>query len=173
MAKHKEVDNKVIEELKAANINGAPGFNDLVNLPYIKQVTEEALRIYPPVWLFSRKAIEDDQVGQYVIPAGSDIFISPYYLHRNSEYWPEAEDFKAERFAMDKQKEQHKFCYLPFSAGPRRCIGDFFATVEMQVHVGLMAQNFRFELVTETVPELEASINMRAKDPVILKMYKR
>ncbi len=173
MAKYPQVDKAVQDEILQANISGAPGFNDLDKIPYIKQVTEEALRIYPPVWLFTRKAIEADQLGEYTIPAGSDIFLSPYYLHRNTKFWNEPEEYRPERFGSELQKQQHKFSYLPFSAGPRRCIGDFFATVEMQIHVGLMAQKFRFELLDESVPELEANINMRAKNPIILKMYKR
>lgn len=173
MAKYPHIDKAVQDEIIHSGIVGAPGFNDLEKIPYIKQVTEEALRIYPPVWLFTRKAIEDDRLGEYNIPAGSDIFLSPYYLHRNKAFWDDPESFRPERFSADLQKQQHKFSYLPFSAGPRRCIGDFFATVEMQIHVGLIAQKFRFELITDAVPELEASINMRAKDPIILKMYKR
>jgi len=173
MAKYPHVDQSVQDEIKTSKISGAPGFDDLDKIPYIKQVTEEALRIYPPVWLFTRKAIEADQLGPYAIPAGSDIFLSPYYLHRNETFWNEPEVYRPERFSADEQKEQHKFSYIPFSAGPRRCIGDFFATVEMQIHVGLMAQKFRFELLNDMVPELEASINMRAKNPIILKMRKR
>jgi len=173
MAKFPQVDKIVQDEIIQTGLSGAPGFNDLDKISYIKQVTEEALRIYPPVWLFTRKAINDDVVGQYTIPAGADIFISPYYLHRNQHFWNQPEEYQPERFANEEQKSQHKFSYIPFSAGPRRCIGDFFATVEMQIHVGLMAQHFRFELLTDTPPELEAGINMRAKEPIILKICKR
>jgi len=173
IAKYNGVDKAVQSELIQSGISGVPGFNDLEKLPYIKQVTEEALRMYPPVWLFTRKAIEDDQVGDYFIPAGADIFLSPYYLHRNTNYWDNVEDFLPQRFIAEVEKDRHKFCYLPFSAGPRRCIGDFFATVEMQIHIGLMAQKFRFELLGDKTPELETSINMRAKNPIMLKISKR
>ena len=173
IAKYQNVDNAIQKELNTSGITGAPGFNDLDKFPYIKQVTEEALRIYPPVWLYSRKAIEADTFGKYSIPAGADIFISPYYLHRNTEFWNQPEEYQPERFSAEAIKAQHKFSYIPFSAGPRRCIGDFFATVEMQIHVGLMVQAFRFELLDEKTPELEASINMRAKNPIMLKISKR
>lgn len=173
IAKHESVDKTIQDELVRSGIKGAPGFNDLDKIPYIKHVTEEALRIYPPVWLFSRKAIEADTLGDYPIPAGADIFISPYYLHRNTDFWNQVEEYQPERFSDEALKTQHKFSYIPFSAGPRRCIGDFFATVEMQIHVGLMAQAFRFELVDEATPELEANINMRAKNPIMLKISKR
>jgi len=173
IAKYQNVDQAIQDELIESGIKGAPGFNDLEKLPYIKQVTEEALRLYPPVWLFSRKAIAADKLGDYPIPAGADIFISPYYLHRNTDFWDQVEEYQPERFSVEAQKTQHKFSYIPFSAGPRRCIGDFFATVEMQIHVGLMTQAFRFELVDNSAPELEANINMRAKNPIMLKISKR
>ncbi len=173
IAKYSDVDKAVQDELIQSGISGAPGINDLEKLPYIKQVTEEALRMYPPVWLFTRKAVEDDQLGDYFIPAGADIFLSPYYLHRNTDYWDDVDEFLPQRFTAEAEKQRHKFCYLPFSAGPRRCIGDFFATVEMQIHIGLMAQKFRFELLDDEIPELEASINMRARNPIMLKISKR
>jgi len=173
IAKHQFVEQAVQDELNQAGIDGAPAVSDLENLGYIKQVTEEALRIYPPVWMFSRKAIEDDQVGDYFIPAGADIFLSPYYLHRNTDYWEQVEEYRPQRFTAEAQKQRHKFSYLPFSAGPRRCIGDHFAMVEMQIHIGLMAQKFRFELLDDKIPEIEANINMRAKNPVMLKISKR
>lgn len=173
IAKNKEVSMNVLDEIRESGISDGPGFSDLERLPYIRQVTEEALRHFPPVWLFSRKAIEADSLGEYEIPAGADIFISPYYLHRHGNYWPDPEKYDPERFSTENKKAQHKFSYIPFSAGPRRCIGDFFAIVEMQIHVAIMAPQFRFELIDDKAPELEASINMRAKDPIMLKITQR
>ena len=173
LAKFPEVEAKVHTEVDDADYKGVPDFKDLDQLTYVKQVVEEALRYYPPVWLFTRKSIEDDVIGDYFIPAGSDIFISPYYLHRNSKFWPDAETYDPERFSEHAIKQQHKQAYVPFSAGPRRCIGDFFATVEMQMHVGLMARHFRLENVSEQALELEPEINMRSKHAIMMKLKKR
>lgn len=168
-----EVEAKIHAEVDNASYKDIPGFDDLDQLSYVKQVVDEALRYYPPVWLFTRKAINDDMLGKYFIPAGSDIFISPYYLHRHPGFWPEAERYDPERFTEDAIKQQHKQAYIPFSAGPRRCVGDFFATVEMQMHIGLMARHFRLSRVVDQPLELSPEINMRNKHPIMMKLQKR
>lgn len=173
IAQHADVEEKLHTEVDKASYKEIPSFDDLEQLGYIKQVVEEALRYYPPVWLFTRKSIEDDMFGDYFIPAGSDIFISPYFLHRNTEFWADADQFDPERFTEDAIKQQHKQAYIPFSAGPRRCIGDFFATVEMQMHIGLMARHFSLEYVEDQPLELIPEINMRSKHPVMMKIKKR
>ena len=123
--------------------------------------------------MYTRKAIEDDSLGEYFVPAGTDIFIAPYFLHRHPDYWPDAETFDPERFTEDAIKKQHKNAYIPFSAGPRRCIGDFFATIEMQIHIGLMARSFRLEYIPDTAIELEPDVNLRTKNPILMKITNR
>lgn len=173
IAKYQSIDQGVQDEVSQADIKQNIEFTDLDKLPFIRQVTEEALRLYPPVWLFSRKAIKADHLGEYAIPAGADIFISPYYLHRNTKYWQEPESYQPERFSLANKRSQHNFSYIPFSAGPRRCIGDFFAIVEMQIHLGIMAPEFQFSLIDNKEPELDPSINMRTRNPILLNIRRR
>lgn len=173
LASYPEVERKLQAEVDRAGYAQIPGFDDLEQLPYVKQVVEEALRYYPPVWLYTRRAIEDDQLGDYFVPAGTDIFITPYYLHRHPRYWSQPEKFDPERFAEENIREQHKQAYIPFSAGPRRCIGDFFATVEMQMHFGLMARKFRVQLLDDQPLELEPAVNLRNKQPIYLQLIRR
>ncbi len=174
ISKHPEVEQKVHHEVDANITVGVfPEFDELEKLPYIKQVVEEALRYYPPVWMFSRKAINDDSLGDYFVPAGTDIFIAPYFLHRHPEYWPDAETFDPERFSEAAIKKQHKNAYIPFSAGPRRCIGDFFATIEMQIHIGLMARSFRLEYIPDAPIELDPDVNLRTRNPILMKITNR
>ena len=122
-----EVDNEVSGDI--------PTFDEVGKLHFTQQVIEEALRLYPPVWLYSRTAINDDTVAGYDIPAGTNIFFAPYFLHRHPDYWDEPESFLPDRFAAEAVKKRHKFAFIPFSAGPRRCIGDYFSIVEMQIHL--------------------------------------
>lgn len=173
ISQHPDVEKKIYDEVDNANLTDVPGFDDLEKLSYIKQVVEEALRIYPPVWLYSRKAINDDQFGNYFVPAGTDIFITPYFLHRHPQFWSDAETFDPDRFAEQAVKDRHKQAYIPFSAGPRRCIGDFFATVEMQIHVGLMAKTFRLEHRQDSPIELVPEVNLRIKHPLFMNLVKR
>lgn len=168
-----DVEKKVHAEVDRASYKEIPAFEDLDQLKYVRQVVEESLRYYPPVWLFTRKAIHDDQIGDYFIPAGSDIFISPYYLHRHLDFWPEPEEFNPERFTEAAVKQRHKQAYIPFSVGPRRCVGDFFAQVEMQMHIGLMARHFRLVRVDNEPIELIPEINMRSKHAIKMKIVKR
>ena len=161
-----EVDNGVAGDI--------PTFDEVGKMPFSRQVIEEALRLYPPVWLYSRTAIEDDNVCGYDIPAGTNIFFAPYYLHRHPDFWNEPEAFKPERFAPEEVKKRHKFAFIPFSAGPRRCIGDYFSIVEMQIHLGTMAKKFKLEYVpSEKGVELDPQVNLRSKNSIMMKLIKR
>ncbi len=180
LALHPEVAEKMIVNISqaglipsAGNTISAPEFGQLEQLGYIRQVMEEALRIYPPVWLFSRKSIADDMLGDYKLPAKSNVFISPYYLHRHPDFWSDCEAFNPERFSEAEQQKQHKFAYIPFSAGPRRCIGDYFATVEMQIHFAMMLPKFKLEYSDESPIQLDPSINLRTVNPIHMKITQR
>lgn len=173
LSQQPEVEAKLHAEVDNAGYAQVPGFENIMELPYIRQVTEEVLRLYPPVWLFTRKAIEDDQLGDYDVVAGTNIFIAPYFLHRHPDYWDEPEKFNPERFTPEAIKQRHKFAYIPFSAGPRRCIGDFFGIAETQIHFGLMARHFRMEYIEDYPVELAPEINLRTKHPINMRILPR
>lgn len=174
LANNPQVEQKALAAIQQANLaDKLPAFDELEKLDYIKQVVYEALRLYPPVWLFSRKAIHDDQLGDYRIPADSNIFISPYYLHRHPDFWPDAGTYDPERFTEEAEKKRHKTAFIPFSAGPRRCIGDFFAIVEMQIHFALMLPEFTMEYQADTPLELEPFINLRTRNGLKMKLRNR
>ena len=173
LARYPQVQAKVHQEVDSADYEHMPGFEHIAQLPYLRQVVEEVLRLYPPVWLYTRKAIEDDKLGDYDIPAGSDIFIAPYFLHRHPDYWPQPEQFDPDRFTPEAIKQRHKFAFIPFSAGPRRCIGDFFGIVEAQIHFGLMARYFKMEYVEDNPIELAPEVNLRTKHPINMRILTR
>ena len=129
--------------------------------------------MYPPGWLLTRRAINADHLGEYAIPAGSDVFISPYLVHRHPDHWDSPEKFAPERFTEQQAARRHTFAYLPFGAGPRRCIGDVFALVEMQIHVGLVAQHFHMQLDNSEPIEMEALVNLRSKQPLMMRIQER
>jgi len=173
LSQHPEVEARLHAEVDNASYEHVPGFEHIMELAYTRQVTEEVLRLYPPVWLFTRKAIEQDKLGEYDVLPGTDIFISPYYLHRHPDYWDEPEKFNPERFEPDAVKQRHKFAFIPFSAGPRRCIGDFFGIVEAQIHFGLMARHFRMEHINDHPVELAPEVNLRTKHPINMRILAR
>jgi enediyne biosynthesis protein E7 len=152
---------------------GLLGLDAAESLAFTHQVLQEALRLYPPGWLFTRRTIEADELGGFAIGPRTDVFISPYLLHRHPEFWSEPEEFRPERFAGADAEERHKFAYIPFSVGPRHCIGENIAMLEMLVHVHTMSRRFRLTRATSEPIELEAQINLRPRSPLLMTVEAR
>lgn len=168
LAGNPDVRGKLADEA-AAVIPEAVAVNEetLAGLPYTLAVLEETLRLYPPVWLFTRRAEADDALADYDLPAGTDVYLSPYILHRTADYWPDPERFDPKRFGTDAGLKKGERPYFPFSLGPRRCLGEYFAFLEMKTHLGLLAP--RFEMTrTGEAPGLELGINLRARPDIHL-----
>jgi enediyne biosynthesis protein E7 len=138
-------------------------FDALMALEYTPQVLKETLRLYPPVWLFSRRALADDQLGPWTIPAGAHIFISPYLVHRRPHLWPDPEAFRPERFTAAAEEARDRTAFIPFSAGARRCIGEYFSYAEMQMHLALLAPRFQLRAADTSPIELDPAVNLRTR----------
>lgn len=173
IAKHPEVGEKLISEAKEHLPNvSALNPDSLAAMQYTQQVLEEALRLYPPVWLFTRRSHELDELDEFDVGPDTDIYLSPFILHRREDYWPDPERFDPDRFApTDKAKKDRPF--FPFSLGPRRCLGEYFSFLEMKVHLGLLLPRFCMRLVEEAEPELELGINLRATKDIFMKPTER
>ena len=169
LAKYPDVEAKIIAEAKQHIPDvGAVTSDALMAMEYTQQVLEETLRLYPPVWLFTRRAHEDDDLENFDVPPGTDIYLSPFILQRTEHYWPNPEQFDPDRFlAADSNKKDRPF--FPFSLGPRRCVGEYFSFMEMKVHLGLLLPRFRMERVNESEPALELGINLRSADDIMMK----
>ena len=153
---------------------GTPlGLDAAESLAFTHQVIQEALRLYPPGWLFTRRTLEADELGGFAIGPRTDVFISPYLLHRHPEFWSEPEEFRPERFAGADAEERHKFAYIPFSVGPRHCIGENLALFEMLGHVSMMSRRFRMTRLGNDPIELEAQINLRPRSNLMMNVEER
>jgi len=148
---------------------GAINQQTLTDMTYTQQLLEETLRLYPPVWLFTRRAAEDDALTNYDVPEGTDIYLSPFILHRTAEFWPDPEQFDPDRFGPESTHKKGDRPYYPFSLGPRRCLGEYFSFLEMKVHLGLLIQRFHMTLVSDQDPELDLGINLRTQQSIILR----
>jgi cytochrome P450 len=124
-------------------------------------VVRESLRLYPPVWLISRTAVADDLLGGYRVPAGTLVCVSPYLLHRHPAYWEEPERFAPDRFATDGGRPE--FAYLPFSGGPRRCIGERLALYEALIVLAVLRREVELRLVPSHPVEPEALVTLRPR----------
>jgi enediyne biosynthesis protein E7 len=143
------------------------------SLLFTHQVLQEALRLYPPGWLITRRTIEADELGGYPLAPRTDVFISPYTLHRHPDYWSEPEEFRPERFAGPDAEARHRFAYIPFAVGPRHCIGENLAMFEMLVHIHTMARRFRLTRASDEPIELEAQINLRPRSDLVMTVHAR
>jgi cytochrome P450 len=173
LSQHPEAEAKLHAELDAAADEPAPSLSAMEALPYTRQVIDEALRLYPPGWLLSRRAIAADTLSGYALPAGTDVLLSPYFLHRHPRYWKDAEAFRPERFAPENEAERPRFAYMPFAAGPRHCIGETFALYEMLVHLYNVARRYRLRHESKEPIELEAQVNLRTRKPLHMRLEDR
>ncbi len=169
IAGHPDVEARLIAEAMAC-LPDAPSVNaeNATAMKYTQQVLEETLRLYPPVWLFTRRASEDDELDNYDVPPGTDIYLSPYVLHRTASIWPDPDTFNPDRFETGEKPKRDR-PYFPFSLGPRRCVGEYFSFLEMKVHIGLLLPRFRMQRVSNADPILELAINLRSKDDIVLR----
>jgi cytochrome P450 len=138
------------------------------SLSFTHQVLQEALRLYPPGWLITRRTLEADELGGFPIAPRTDVFISPYLLHRHPAFWSDPEEFRPERFAGVDAAERHRFAYIPFAVGPRHCIGENMAMFEMLVHLQRMTRRFRLTRASSEPIELEAQINLRPRTNLMM-----
>ncbi|RYF74689.1 MAG: cytochrome P450 [Cytophagaceae bacterium] len=140
------------------------------SMPYALQVVQEALRLYPPAWAMSRMALNDDRIGPYRIPKGDTVVMSPYLLHHDPENWPDPDRFDPDRFAEGRDKDRPAYAYLPFGGGPRLCIGNQFALMEMQILLTFFLRSFDFELVNAASIKPKPLITLRPNRPIQVKL---
>jgi cytochrome P450 len=146
---------------------------DLPDLPTCRRVVQEALRLFPPVWLLSRRALRDDQLGEFDVPAGTLVCVSPYVLHRDERFWEEPEAFDPGRFTDERSAQRPEYAYLPFSGGPRHCIGRHFAMLEAQLVLATVRRSVRLELVEDQLIEPEALVTLRPRHGVLATVHPR
>jgi enediyne biosynthesis protein E7 len=161
---HAEVDATELADLRLATVE---------SLHYTHQVILEALRLYPPVWVLTRRCMHADRLAGYQAPAGTDVFMSPYVVQRDPRHWSEPDEFRPERFGGGADSAAHRFAFIPFSAGPRHCVGETFATYEMAIHIYQAARQFRLRCAQAGPREMEARINLRMREDVLMSVERR
>jgi cytochrome P450 len=157
--------DRVHEEVDRVLAGRPPACADLPALPACRRAIAEAMRLYPPVWLISRRAVRADVLGDYDVPAGTLIGISPYVLHRHPAYWDRPQAYRPVRFMTDPQPSH---LYLPFGGGLRICIGQHLAMVEAVLVLARIAQRVRLELLPGFAVEPEALVTLRPKDGLMM-----
>jgi cytochrome P450 len=172
LAKQREQWEQLHSEVTGVLGMNLPTTTGLKDLPFTSQVFSEALRLYPPAWLMTRKAIEADQIKECPIPTGALIIISPYTIHRHPVFWDNPESFDPSRFSPEQEKNRPRFAYIPFGGGPRLCIGDQFAMIEAQLIMAMVMQRFRLELLPHRPVEADPLVTIRPKHGLPMKVVR-
>ncbi len=144
LSQHPRILADLCDELSGKLRGDAPSFEDLASLPLLDRVVKESLRLFPPAPLNHRITARDSELGEYRIPAGTEVLSSIYHTHRMPDLYPEPLRFRPERW---QKSDPGPYGYNPFSAGPRMCIGATFAWFEIKIVLALLLQRFRLELV--------------------------
>jgi len=168
--RHPDEQERLRAELAAATGGRPPTVEDLTQLPRLKAVIQETLRLYPPVWLFDRRALGPDDLAGTKVSAGDLVIFCPYAIHRLPELWPDPEAFRPERFEAGHEEQKNKFAYLPFSAGPRTCIGNSFAILESQIIMGTLLARFRARLADPAPITPKPRVTLRTSRAVVLRL---
>ncbi len=170
LARNPEVWDRLQAELKEVLDGRTPTLEDIPNLKYTRMVVDETLRLYPPGWIIGRKNIKEDHIGGYDIPEDTNVLMFTYGIHRRPDLWERPLDFWPGRWETEQVKQLPRMAYLPFGGGPRLCIGNNFALMEMVIMVAGLAQAARPQLLNEEEIELQPLITLRPKHTISVKL---
>ena len=173
LTQHPGLGHRLRVEVDRAVGTRVPGFADLMSLTYCRNVAQEALRLYAPVYWVARKAVEDDVIDGFRIPAGTSMAVMVHFIHRHPEQWEAPERFDPDRFTPERSAGRHKHAWVPFGAGQRQCIGKEFALMEAQLILTRLAQRFHVEAVPGRVAQPLLSTTLRTKSGVWVKLTRR
>lgn len=163
LSQHPDVEAKLHRELVDVLGGHTPRNEDVANLRYTRMVIEEAMRLYPPAHITGRQPIKADEILGHRIPAGAEVLIMPWLLHRKPQLWEDPERFDPERFTPERAAARPRFTYIPFGAGPRICIGAVFAMTEAILILATIAQRYRLHLKPGHPVEPQGLITLRPR----------
>jgi cytochrome P450 len=163
LAKYPKIQNDVHDEITGRLGDRAAGFEDVAQLPLLRAVFEESLRLYPPGWGEMRETITDDEINGYAIERKSMIVLCQWVTHRHPDFWPDPEQFDPNRFMGSTAKTRHRFAFFPFGGGPRVCIGMQLGMIEGVLVLSTLLQRFRFELVADQVVQPDATFTLKPR----------
>jgi cytochrome P450 len=144
LGRHPDIQSRVRAEVVAVAGDRSVTARDASALPYTTMVLKETMRLYPSAPLIGRRAVQDDQINGYHIPAGADVVVAPWIVHRHPDFWDQPQRFDPERFTPERDKARHRYAWLPFGGGPRGCIGQHFSMLESVIAIAMLVREFEF-----------------------------
>jgi cytochrome P450 len=161
LSEHPEVEAALHAELDQVLGGRPPALGDIPRLRYSENIINETLRVYPTVWMVGREAIEPVELGGYLIPPGTTLFMPQWVIHRDSRWFDDADAFRPERWEGGLIQRISRYAYFPFGGGPRICIGNSFALMEATLILATIAQKYRLRLSPDAVIAPLATITLR------------
>jgi cytochrome P450 len=173
LAQNPEAEAHFHAELDRVLQGRAPTPADYPQLRYTEMVFAESMRLYPPAWIIGRRALNDYETLGYHIPARSIVIMSQFVTHHDARWFPEPDAFKPERWTPEAKEARPKFSYFPFGGGNRVCIGEQFAWMEGVLVLATIGQQWRMRLSSDQPIEMKASVTLRPKDGLPMRLEKR
>lgn len=173
LARHSEVESKVLAEIDEVTEGQPVTAGDVANLIYTRQVFSEAMRLYPPAPIITRTALKDFRLGEYLIPAGTVLIVPIYAVHHHASLWQDPEMFDPERFSPEQTKARNRYAYMPFGAGPRVCIGNAFAVTEAVAVLAVLLQKVRLATIEPQPPKPIMKVTLRPNKTLGMKLVLR
>jgi len=158
-----DADSALSDEVRDVLGSRLPTAADLPRLVYTRAVFEEAMRLYPPAWVITRRARAADEISGYTVPRGALVVLSPYITQRHPDFWEHPERFEPERFLPAADDSRHRYAYFPFGGGPHLCIGNHFALVEATLMIATIARRYRLEAVRDHRVEVDPGVTLQPK----------
>jgi cytochrome P450 len=172
LAKHPEHVNRIRNEVNTTFGNSEVNYSSLHQLEFTICFLDEAMRMYPPFWMIDREALQDDEFNGMKIEAGTTVVPYIYGVHHNSEVWENPESFNPLRFDQNLNKKPHPFAHIPFGGGPRVCIGQNMAKMQILLVIAAVVKNYNFELVSNKEMGLKAMMLLKPADDMYMRFTK-
>ena len=173
LARHPEAESRFWQELEEVLGGRAPEAADMPRLKFTEMIAKESLRLYPPAYVVGRHAVNDCEIGGFFVPACMQMFMPTWVVHRDPRFFADPNEFKPERWTPEFISSLPKYAYFPFGGGPRVCIGNTFAMMEVVLLLATIAQKFRLRLAPNQKVTLQPAMSLRPRDGIKMTLSKR
>jgi cytochrome P450 len=166
LAQNPEEEKKFHAELAEVLGGRMPTMADLSGLPYTEMIAKESMRLYPPAYALGREAVKECEIAGFRVPAGAQVFMFQWSTQRDARFFDQPEEFQPERWTEEFTNSLPKYAYFPFGGGPRACIGNYFAMMEIVLLLATIGQRLRFSLLPDHPVSLMPAMSLRPADGI-------